>query len=82
MNTQVLTRQANSVSEFKKNPSKSVANAKGEAVAVLNHNKVDFYAVPAELFARMTEVIEDWNDGMIAKARAEEPMIMKDLDDL
>lgn len=46
-------RVAVSVSDLKKSPSGVMARAEGEAVAVLNHNKVIAYMVPAEAYEAM-----------------------------
>ena len=48
-----------SVSELKKNPSAVLAESGGEPVAVLNHNKVMGYMVPAELFESILERLEE-----------------------
>jgi len=48
-----------SVSELKKNPKAVVQNAYGEAVAILNRNNPEFYCVPAALYDRMMDLIED-----------------------
>ncbi|HMY90768.1 MAG TPA: hypothetical protein PLM85_08970 [Nitrosomonas sp.] len=38
------------ISKFKNNPAAYVAEANGDAVAVMSHNEIGFYAVPAALF--------------------------------
>ncbi len=48
-----------SVSELKKNPTAVMADAQGKPVAVLNHNRVMGYMVPAELYEAMMERLED-----------------------
>ena len=48
-----------SVSELKKSPSGVMARAEGEAVAVLNHNRVVAYMVPAEAYEAMMERLDD-----------------------
>ena len=55
----VLANVAVSVSEFKKNPSAVMTGANGSPVAVLNHNRVMGYMVPAELFETMLERLDD-----------------------
>lgn len=47
----LLTELAISMSEFKKNPAAVLRQAQGRPVAVLNHNKVDFYLLAPELLA-------------------------------
>ncbi len=52
----LLTELAISMSEFKKNPAAVLRQAQGRPVAVLNHNKVDFYPLtPALLESLRTE---------------------------
>lgn len=51
----LLTELAISMSEFKKNPAAVLRRAQGRPVAVLNHNKVDFYLLtPALLESLLT----------------------------
>ncbi|MCG8291789.1 type II toxin-antitoxin system Phd/YefM family antitoxin [Pseudomonas entomophila] len=71
-----------SVSELKKNPTAVMASAQGQAVAVLNHNRVMGYMVPAELYEAMMEQLEDIELVALIKARAEEKSVPVDLDDL
>lgn len=58
-----------SISEFKKNPSALLAQAGGETVALLNHNKPTAYIVPAKTYAKMIEVLEDIELLELAKER-------------
>lgn len=46
------------ISKFKNNPAAYVAEANGDAVAVMSHNEVGFYAVPAALFEELLEFAE------------------------
>lgn len=78
----VLADIAVSVSELKKNPSAVMAGADGMPVAVLNHNRVMGYMVPAELYEQMIERLDDLELVEIAKARAGEKAIPVSLDDL
>jgi len=48
-----------SISEFKQNPGKVVEQARGQPVAVLNHNRPAFYTVSPELMARMAELYDE-----------------------
>ena len=54
----VITEYSAPISKFKINPSAFVKEAQGDAVAVMSHNTVDFYAVPAELYREMIEYLE------------------------
>jgi antitoxin StbD len=55
----VMTQVTTSISEFKKNPNESVAQAGNRAFAVLTNNKPSFYVVPPELFERIADIIFD-----------------------
>ena len=59
MNHIILSRFVSSVSELKKNPMEVVQNGFGEAVAILNRNNPAFYCVPADMYERMMDLIED-----------------------
>lgn len=78
----VLADIAVSVSELKKNPSAVMAGAKGSPVAVLNHNRVMGYMVPAALFEAMAERLDDLELAHIARQRLGEPSVPVSLDDL
>lgn len=71
-----------SVSELKKNPTAVMADAQGKPVAVLNHNRVMGYMVPAELYEAMMERLVDIELVALVKARAGEKGIPVELDDL
>ncbi|MFS1523191.1 hypothetical protein ACL7TT_03620 [Microbulbifer sp. 2304DJ12-6] len=45
-------------SQFKSNPNAAKQEANGKPVAVAAHNRVQFYAVPADLFEQMVEFCE------------------------
>ena len=75
----VLANVAVSVSELKKNPSAVMTGANGSPVAVLNHNRVMGYMVPAELFETMLERLDDLE---LAHQRIGEPSMPVNLDDL
>ncbi len=49
----LLTELAVSMSEFKKNPAALLRQAQGRPVAVLNHNKVDFYVLTPSLLEQL-----------------------------
>ncbi|HBM09591.1 antitoxin [Pseudomonas sp. 10B238] len=78
----VLADVAVSVSELKKNPSGVLAGAGGMPVAVLNHNRVMGYMVPAELYEEMMERLDDLELIEVVKARSGENSIPVSLDDL
>lgn len=58
MNT-VLSTYSASISDLKKQPSRLIEEADGEAIAILNHNKPTAYLVPAEVYERMIEELEN-----------------------
>jgi antitoxin StbD len=80
----VLADLAVSVSELKKNPSAVLSGAGGAVVAVLNHNRVMGYMVPADVYEAMIERLDDLELAQLVKARidANEPSVRVSLDDL
>lgn len=78
----ILSDVAVSVSELKKNPSGVLSGAGGMPVAVLNHNRVMGYMVPAELYEQMMERLDDLDLIEVVKARSAETGIPVSLDDL
>ena len=71
-----------SVSDLKKNPSQIMAQADGEPVAVLNHNRVMAYMVPAARYEAMMEYLDDLELAEIIKRRAGEVPVRVNLDEL
>lgn len=71
-----------SVSDLKKNPTAVVDGARGGAVAILNHNRVIAYMVPAETYEAMMDSLDDQHLVEIAKARVCEKGEPIDLDEL
>jgi antitoxin StbD len=71
-----------SVSELKKSPSAVLDDAKGMPVAVLNHNRIMAYMVPAATYEAMLEHLDDLKLAEIIKARAGEAPIPVRLDEL
>lgn len=59
MNHIVHSRFVASVSDLKKNPMEVVNNGFGEAVAILNRNNPAFYCVPADMYERLMDLVED-----------------------
>ncbi|MBC3951986.1 MULTISPECIES: type II toxin-antitoxin system Phd/YefM family antitoxin [Pseudomonas] len=78
----ILADIAVSVSELKKNPSAVLSGAHGLPVAVLNHNKVMGYMVPAEIFEAMMERLDDLDLADLIKSRRHEKPMPVDIDDL
>lgn len=71
-----------SVSDLKKNPTAVVDGARGNPVAILNHNRIMAYMVPAETYEAMMDALDDQMLVEIAKARASEKGEPVSLDDL
>ncbi len=71
-----------SVSDLKKNPSRVLSLAGGEPIAVLNHNRVMAYMVPADRYEAMMEQLDDLALVEIIKRRAEETPMRVSLDEL
>ncbi|WIX01169.1 type II toxin-antitoxin system prevent-host-death family antitoxin [Pseudomonas sp. AR5] len=78
----ILADVAVSVSELKKNPSGILAGAGGMPVAVLNHNRVMGYLVPAELYEQLMERLDDLELVEVVNARSGEEPIPVRLDGL
>ncbi|WP_437884436.1 type II toxin-antitoxin system Phd/YefM family antitoxin [Pseudomonas sp. LRF_L74] len=78
----VLANVMVSISEFKKDPSAVIAEADGTPVAILNHNRVMGYLVPARLYEQIMERLEDLDLIDVIKARSGEQGIPVSLDDL
>lgn len=71
-----------SVSDLKKSPSAVMDDAAGEAVAVLNHNRVMAYMVPAAAYEAMVERLDDLALVDLIRSRADEKPVPVSLDEL
>ena len=60
-------RRTISVTDFRKNPSRHMADAMGDTLAVLSRNRVEFYAVPPERFEALLDRLEALGGGDIRK---------------
>ena len=84
----LLAEHAVGVSEFKRNPAQSLADAGNEPVVVLAHNKPVGYFVSPAMFASMRdaiEMIEDIRDAELAEKRWNEQRtraVTVDIDEL
>jgi len=67
---------------LKKNPSAVLSGAHGGPVAVLNHNRVMGYMVPADVFEQMMERLDDFELAEIVRSRRNETPVPVSLDDL
>ena len=78
----VEAQMAVSVSDLKKSPSAVMEGAAGETVAVLNHNRVMAYMVPAAAYEAMMERLDDLALTDTIRARSDERPVRVSLDDL
>lgn len=78
----VLSDHVASISELKANPMATVNAACGQTVAILNRNQPAFYAVPAELYERLMEAIDDIELAKMVRDREDQQSIEVSLDDL
>ena len=79
---QILTDLSAGISELKKNPMAVVAQGEGAPVAILNRNKPAFYAVPADVYEEIMDVLEDMELAAIVKSRKGQPTIKIDINEL
>ena len=75
----VLSTFAASVSALKRNPSRLLDEAEGEAIAILNHNKPTAYLVPAERYEEMMEALDDLRLAEIVQERKGEKGAAKEV---
>ena len=75
----VLSTYAASVSALKRNPSRLLDEAEGEAIAILNHNKPTAYLVPAERYEEMMEALDDLRLAEIVQERKGEKEAAKEV---
>lgn len=71
-----------SVSDLKKSPTAIMNEANGEAVAVLNHNRIMAYMVPADVYEAMLDRLDDLYLAEIIKSRSEEKGVPVNIDEL
>jgi antitoxin StbD len=82
MNNIIHSRFVASVSDLKKNPMEVVNNGFGEAVAILNRNNPAFYCVPADMYERLMDLIEDKELLKLAEEAQTEETVKVSIDDL
>ncbi|MBM7341871.1 MULTISPECIES: type II toxin-antitoxin system Phd/YefM family antitoxin [Erwiniaceae] len=76
----ILSDTSASVSELKKNPMATVNAGEGYPVAILNRNQPAFYCVPAELYEKILEALDDNELVKLVTERSNQPLIDVDLD--
>ncbi len=76
----ILTDPLASDSELKKNPMATVSAGEGYPVAILNRNQPAIYCVPAELYDRMLDAMDDQELVKLVTERSNQPLHDVDLD--
>jgi antitoxin StbD len=69
MHSKIYADYKASITELKRNPQALINDAKGEPIALLNHNRATAYIVPAETFEWLMELAEDLDLGQIIENR-------------
>lgn len=82
MLNQIHSRYVASISDLKKSPMDTLAHANGEPVAILNRNTPAFYCVPASLYEKMLDALEDQELIKLVNERQNQPTIKVTIDDL
>lgn len=82
MNNIIHSRFVASISDLKKNPMEVVNNGFGEAVAILNRNNPTFYCVPADMYERLMDLIEDKELLKLAEEAQTEDTVKISINDL
>lgn len=82
MNHIIHSRFVASISDLKKNPMEVVGNGFGEAVAILNRNNPAFYCVPASLYEKLMDLIEDQELLKLAEEANTEKTVRVSIDEL
>ncbi len=78
----IHARSSVSISDLKKNPSGVIAEAQGEPVAILNHNRPTAYLIPAAAFETLMEQLDDLDLARLVRERQDEPAERVTLDEL
>ncbi len=71
-----------SVTELKRNYASVIAQAGGNPVALLNHNRPEAYLVPAAHYERLLTYLEDLENAALVRERSEGTFVELSLDDL
>ncbi|MEZ2453653.1 type II toxin-antitoxin system Phd/YefM family antitoxin [Raoultella planticola] len=76
----ILSDTTASISELKKNPMATVSAGDGFPVAILNRNQPAFYCIPAELYERMLDALDDQELVKLVSERSNQQLLDVDLD--
>lgn len=82
MTNVILTDHIASISDLKANPMGTVNSAGGNAIAILNRNQPAFYAVPAQTYESLMEMIDNYELAKMIKERQQQEVVEVSLDDL
>lgn len=78
----ILASRSVSVTELKRNFADIISQADDSPIAVLNHNRVEAYLLPAAMFERLMAHVEDLKDAKLVQERANGPFVEVNLADL
>lgn len=76
----ILSDTSASISELKKNPMATVSAGDGFPVAILNRNQPTFYCIPAELYEKMLDALDDQELAKLVSERSNQQLLDVDLD--
>ncbi|MFJ5430739.1 type II toxin-antitoxin system Phd/YefM family antitoxin [Pectobacterium actinidiae] len=76
----ILSDTSASISELKKNPMATVNAGDGLPVAILNRNQPAFYCIPAALYEKMLDALDDQELVKLIGERKNQPLVDVDLD--
>ncbi|MDD9665658.1 MULTISPECIES: type II toxin-antitoxin system Phd/YefM family antitoxin [Klebsiella] len=80
MPNMILSDTSASISELKKNPMATVSAGDGFPVAILNRNQPAFYCIPAELYEKMLDALDDQELAKLVQERSNQQLLDVDLD--
>lgn len=75
----ILSDTSASISELKKNPMATVSAGDGFPVAILNRNQPAFYCIPAELYEKMLDALDDQELAKLVSERSNQQLLDVDL---
>lgn len=76
----ILSDTSASISELKKKPMATVSAGDGFPVAILNRNQPAFYCIPAELYEKMLDALDDQELAKLVSERSNQRLLDVDLD--
>ncbi len=82
---QIYANYTASITELKKSPTKLLEMSGNEPIAILNHNKPSAYMIPAEMFEKMMDILDEYFLAKDVEERLnykEDELIKVDIDEL